>query len=205
MKSVKLPEDVRRFRNRRLIRKGFLCAASLLAMALLLYFAGDRLFSALGKSRVIMEVFLMLLPFYFTKFPWILKDSSWRGEVISSRIATERQAVGGGASRRAGRRLVDVNVLYLTVRKEDGTEMETVAAQFISTKKYASKDLPYGRAVEYENLYLPGDFVYHFYGINRLLVLHPHTNDHVSCLVCGSRNRYSSHSCWECGHTLPKF
>jgi len=76
MKSVKLPEDVRHYRNRRLIRKGLLCGAMVLGMAVLLYYAGDRLFSALGKSRVIMEIFLMLLPFYFTKFPWVLRDSS---------------------------------------------------------------------------------------------------------------------------------
>ena len=155
-----------------------------------------------GKTNAIFHICILLLlgiiPFWVSKFPWILIDRSWIGTVIDISIEqkTGTYTVGGGKSFP-----YDKNIIFLKVRKDNGKEVYIPAREF-GIRSHAGFPVPNeGDVAQHLNEYSLGDTVYHFYGLKYNYIVKKNS-EMIDCIVCGSQNQKERSACLSCGHTL---
>lgn len=165
----------------------------MILLTLVLVFGGERLFGALGEYQWRLYVVLYLALCLATGVPLKLLEPDWSAKIekvqADTRISSVRTrsyaTLVAGAKRPAavGRRVE----LYLVVRTESGRRFR---------RKVAIED-------QLDDYHV-GDFVYHFRGWERILILPAKQSDTIPCLYCGTRNRADAEICPVCDYPLVK-
>ena len=204
VKFPKLPQDIEAYLKKKTVARIAKCVALELAVMLLLAFMGERLFSALGTvGQIIAYIVLMIIPFTVTGVPLKLIDRSWQGEVTYVEVKTT-----SAFTKEVKARQYTENSVWLTIKKSNGKVIYEKAASFpLKEKKYSSasgeiKDI---KPEHFLGKYNVGVKVFHFGGLERLLLVDENNKSTTTCIVCGQENDKSRKRCWECGYSLVKF
>lgn len=200
-----LPSDIRKYAKKRLLRMAlkFIVFEVLFTLAVIL-FAVFILSKADGIIRWTICISLIIISVCLFEVPEILHERAWSGEITKVDIRSRSVAYSwGGRLRRR-----DENVIYLTVKTDKGKTIEKEVAIFSEPSKaqmYASnRGYSVGNVEHHIEDYHVGDHVYHFFGIERVLVVPKKPTGFCNCIVCGQRNSVNDDVCWDCGHTLLK-
>ena len=207
LRLPKLPEDVKRYLQKKITARIAKCVLFELAVMLLLIFMGERLFSGLGTiGQMLIYIVLMILPFIVTGVPLELIDKSWNGEVIDVDIKATTAFTKGVRSKQ-----YTENSVWLTIRKNDGDVIYKKIAVF-SLKEgnrynpiYAASKVSNVKPEHFLKKYNVGAKVFHFYGFENCLIVDEKNDDIIRCIVCGQENDQNNKKCWNCGHSLIKF
>ena len=139
-------------------------------------------------------------PFYFSGFPWKLTDRSWCGTVtdisIEEEIGIHRISLGRGGT-------YTKHVVYLTVKKDLGNEVQIVAREFGIRYRKGFPVPNEGDVTKHLEDYSVGDRVYHFYALEHNYIAKKNL-DMIECVVCGSQNHKKRDNCLNCGYSLIK-
>ena len=201
----KLPFDIRKYARKKLLRIAikFIVFEAFFTLAVIL-FAVFMLSKADSIARWTISISLILISAFLFDVPEILHERAWSGEITKVDVRTRSVAYSYGA--RLRRR--DENVIYLTVKTDKGKILEKEVAVFpepARTQMYASnRGYSVGKIEHHLEDYKVGDYVYHFFGIDRLLVIPRKPTEFCNCIVCGQRNSDKDDFCWNCEHTLLK-
>ncbi len=197
MKQTNLPLDLARFAIRaRLGRILPFCFLEIL-MITLLVLVGNDLF---GKElplilRILIYALLILIPFPITKFPWNLRERTFRGTVVA--VSFERSlSIGGGKARplsRGGMMMFhteggSASAMRLSVKLADGT----VIRQKLPVPRHPNT--PPAEGAE----------VFHLFGSDHVITLPVPSDDHIHCVVCNDINDPGAEVCRTCGRTMVK-
>ena len=149
---------------------------------------------------IFVVIFLCVIPFLISGFPFKLIDKSWMGTVTDVVVKTET-----GTYTAAGVKAFpyDKNVIYLKVKKDNGKE-ELILAREFGIRSHPGFSVPNeGDIVKHLNDYSVGDQVYHFYGLKHNCIVKKNS-ELIECVVCGSQNQKERNNCLNCGHSLIK-
>ena len=149
---------------------------------------------------IFVVIFLCVIPFLISGFPFKLIDKSWMGTVTDVVVKTET-----GTYTAAGVKAFpyDKNVIYLKVKKDNGKE-ELILAREFGIRSHPGFSVPNeGDIVKHLNDYSVGDQVYHFYGLKHNCIVKKNS-ELIECVVCGSQNQKERNNCLSCGHSLIK-
>lgn len=149
---------------------------------------------------IFVVIFLCVIPFLISGFPFKLIDKSWMGTVTDVVVKTET-----GTYTAAGVKAFpyDKNVIYLKVKKDNGKE-ELILAREFGIRSHPGFSVPNeGDIVKHLNDYSVGDQVYHFYGLKHNCIVKKNS-ELIECIVCGSQNQKERNNCLNCGHSLIK-
>ncbi len=197
MKPETLPRDLAAYARRACLwRIAPFCLLETLMITVLVCL-GDALF---GKElsllyRILIYGILAAIPFFVTKFPWRLRERTFRGTVVA--VSTDHTFhIGYSGSRPASRGgMVMFNTsrfrshsLCLTIRRADG--------RLLRQKLPAPLPPNPPPAV--------GDEVFHLFGSDHVLILPIPSDDHRHCAVCNDINALDSTVCRTCGHSMVK-
>ncbi len=195
MKHTPLPRDLAAYvRRARLCRILPCCLLEVLMVALLL-FLGNRLFGkeVLLVYRILIYIVLLALPFFLTKFPWNLRERTFRGVVRS--VSFERTfSIGGGKARplsRGGMMMFHTegghaSVMCLDVQLADGRTIR----QKLPVPRHPNT--PPAEGAE----------VFHLFGSDHVITLPTPADDHIHCAVCNDINPPDAAVCRSCGRTM---
>ena len=206
MKFPKLPEDVKKYLQKKITSRIVKCVLLELAVMLLLIFMGERLFSGLGMvGQILAYIVLMILPFIIMGVPLKLIDKSWQGEVIDVEVKTT-----AAFTKDVKAKQYTENSVWLTIKKSNGDIIYKKFAAFSSRGKpynptqafWSIKDV---KPEHFLGKYNIGAKVFHFYGFEHLLLVDENNKSTTTCIVCGQENDQSKRKCWECGHSLIEF
>ena len=149
---------------------------------------------------IFVVIFLCVIPFLISGFPFKLIDKSWMGTVTDVVVKTET-----GTYTATGVKAFpyDKNVIYLKVKKDNGKE-ELILAREFGIRSHPGFSVPNeGDIVKHLNDYSVGDQVYHFYGLKHNCIVKKNS-ELIECVVCGSQNQKERNNCLSCGHSLIK-
>ena len=149
---------------------------------------------------IFVVIFLCVIPFLISGFPFKLIDKSWMGTVTDVVVKTET-----GTYTAAGVKAFpyDKNVIYLKVKKDNGKEELILACEF-GIRSHPGFSVPNeGDIVKHLNDYSVGDQVYHFYGLKHNCIVKKNS-ELIECVVCGSQNQKERNNCLNCGYSLIK-
>jgi len=200
MRSIRLPEDLRKYVRKKKERRLWSCIAAECLMILFLLFLGDRVFSAMGIFlQVCAYVLLLSLPFLLTGVPWKLIRRNWSGTVTEVQVKTQ-------TSYTADKQILQ-NIVTLTLVDENGKSFQReVATHDVQTSRHGGIRLSTAnvKVEHYMNEYSVGDEVYYFHGLPYPFVIGPNYKERTTCVVCGQETRSEEARCWSCGHSLIK-
>ena len=207
-----LPRSIQRLVKRRIILR---IVAFLLLEAVSVFLVATVLSSTYEFDPISLAVIcaiILFTPFFISGFPFKLIDRPWCGRIISVELETKPDAcmVGGKPI------LYIKNTIVLTIEKDDG---KLCTKQVLSLGSRAS-NAEYGweyRSAQFGNGYYAmgevthdienyhvGDEVYHFYGLDDLVVRREGGRSIVECVACSTTNPVERDDCFNCGHTLIK-
>ena len=161
-------------------------------------------------SLIAVCLVLILFPFVASGFPHKLIDKPWRGRIVSVDVETKSDAcmVGGKPH------IYIKNSIVLTIEKENGKFCTKEVLSLGSSAKNADYGWEYRSAQfgsghyaigdvthDIENYHV-GDEVYHFYGLDDLIVRREGGRSIVECVACSTTNPAHRRECFNCGHTL---
>ena len=191
MKKIIIPEDLKQIVKKKIIGCVIIFEVLLLCAVLVLYIARDWLDTVSMENKVITYVFLLILPFVLSGFPFKLIDKTWSGTVVAAEM--RRVSVRDYYSRfdfsRKWMPVVDV------LKDKDDFVTETTT----NVKLKENGDL---------DMYSKGSKVVHVSGCDYLYVMPQKATDPVVCVVCGMKNYNEENnagnrgSCQCCGHSL---
>ena len=150
--------------------------------------------------HIIVVIFLCAVPFFVSRFPFKLIDSSWHGVVTEVTVKTET-----GTYTAAGTKAFpyDKNIIYLKVKRDDGKETCIPAREF-GIRSHPGFSVPNeGDVTKHLNDYSVGDHVYHFYGLKHNRIVKQNF-EMIECVVCGTQNTNVRNNCINCGYSLIK-
>ncbi len=207
MRFPKVPDDVKRYLQKKITARIAKCVVFELAVMLLLVFMGERLFSGLGAiGQILAYIVLMAVPFFATGVPFKLIDRSWQGEVIDVGIKTTTAFTKDTRPKQ-----YTENSVWLTIKKSDG---EIIYEKFATFSLKGNRYNPIFASSAAVNSVKPEHFlgkynigarVFHFYGFEHCLIVDEKNDDITTCIVCGQENDRNNKKCWVCGHSLIKF
>ena len=149
---------------------------------------------------IFIVLFLCIIPFFVSGFPFKLIDKSWRGIVTDVLIKEETGTFMAGGGKAFP---YDKNVIYLKVKKDNGKETRITAREF-GIRSHAGFPVPNeGDITQHLNEYSVGDIVHHFYGLKHNYIVKKNS-EMIECVVCGSQNQKDRNDCLSCGHSLVK-
>lgn len=201
MNDINLPNDIRKYVNKKIIRciglflilEGVSVAISIFSWE---YFATETNL----PFHICVLLFLNTIPFCVSKFPFSLIDKSWSGEVFDILVEEERAVNHTSAGR--GHSYIK-HVIYLKVRTSNGKE-RCVAVREFGVRHHIGFPVPNeGDVTKHLNDYSIGDRVYHFKGLDYYYV-NKKNSEMIECVVCGSQNKRNRQYCFNCGHSLIK-
>ena len=189
-----LPEDIRKIVTRSVAKRVIPCVISELIVLWYVIFFGEMSFKMVGiEVRILIYIVLILLPFIITGVPLKLIDRSWKGEIVAINVdmGLDRSVYGRGVR--------EVSYLVLKIKRDDGKIIEHTMSVFSHSNAMKSNR---ARSEFAEDDYAVGDKVYHYYGIDRLLIIHK--DNSRECVICGSNNPEKNDRCFYCGHSIIK-
>lgn len=145
-----------------------------------------------------------IVPFAVAKFPKVLIDKTWSGEVVGVNIKTKSDAFSAG-----GKTYSYTNhQIVLDVKKENGKTVKINIKDVGEPNTVITKALGYavpnqGDIKKFENYYSVGDKVYHFYGLKHYYVDKKNI-EFYDCVICGCENPKDREMCINCGHSIIK-
>ena len=161
-------------------------------------------------SLIVVCAVVILFPFVVSGFPLKLINKPWRGRIISVEVETKSDAcmVGGKPH------IYIKNSIVLTIEKENGKfcTKEVLSLGSLPGKAdhgwerrniklgmdhYAIGDVTH----DIENYHV-GDEVYHFYGLDDLIVRREGGRSIIECVACSTTNPVHRKDCFYCGRTL---
>ncbi len=207
-KSPMLPISLQRKCARRVLVRVIPCILLLFSFAYVLIYWGDSIFpldkrydgSTLDGVKIMLCIFVMVLPFVICGVPFKLIDSSWSGTVIQTDIVS-----GIGVADRGGERPMPYhkNDLVLTVKKDNGKIIKyTVLSLDARRSQSANENIDNGKMEQQEAKFRVGDRVHKYYGFKNLYSLHADERSCKYCVDCGTANKLYRKACWYCGSDL---
>ena len=188
-KNIVVPKDIKRRIWKRIAIR-ILILLSLLAVAITVcYFTRES--KALNDANyTLLCILILIVPFWVTKVPFALIDSTWCAEILETKVTTEvRQSVLTG--RGSGGGIYYLNVCYMKLRLDSG---KIVTRKMLEERIHSHSS----RA----DLYKVGDTVLHVYGCKHLQILSRHPREQIICVICGTAQPEEDVCCSKCGHTL---
>ena len=201
----KLPSDIRRYVRKRLFRiamkfivfEAFFTFAVILLAIFMISKVNDIVRWTICISLILISVCLF-------EVPQILHERACGGEITKVDIRTRYVAYSWGVTLRCRYE----NVIYLAVKTDRGKVIEKEVAAFSEAnrvQRYApNRGYSVGNVEHHIEDYQVGDYVYHFFGIDRILVVPKKPTGFCNCIVCGQRNSVDDDFCWDCEYTLIK-
>ena len=196
-----LPKDIVKYVNKEIAR----CISIFAILEIVAIVISILTYEYFTKSinlifYIIVVIFLFAVPFFVSRFPFKLIDSSWHGVVTEVTVKTET-----GTYTAAGTKAFpyDKNVIYLKVKRDDGKELRIPAREF-GIRSHPGFSVPNeGDVTKHLNDYSVGDQVYHFYGLKHNRIIKKNY-EMIECVVCGAKNSNERDDCINCGHSLIK-
>lgn len=149
---------------------------------------------------IFVVIILSAIPFIVSRFPLKLIDKSWSGVVTDVIIKSETGTFTAGHCEAFP---YDKNVIYLSVKKDNGREVR-IKAQEYGIRSHPGFSVPNeGDVIKHLNDYSVGDKVYHFYGLKHNCIIKKNS-ELIECVVCGSQNSKERDNCLNCDHSLIK-
>ena len=186
-----LPKDLQIYCRNRILKRVIPCIILISVFATILALWGSVIFNTDNKAfQASCYVVVMFIPFVITGVPHKLIDSTYYGTVKKVDIVTTMD--NDSAVKPTREHLYLKNTIYLSIEQPDG--------KLIYKKAYSGK----ARLQQNINVYNEGDWVFHLYGSNHVVVLPDANDSSVYCSVCASSNNIENNICRDCGHTLIK-
>ena len=198
MKKATLPHDLRVFVTKAVLKRIIPCVLLLITFSVALIFWGDIILPV-DKAivKVIVYTIVMLVPFAVTGVPHKMLDSTWKGEVVESRIVEETSFTNEAIPRMYG----SVNViLKVKVKNDKIKEIKLRGSTFAKHRNLQFQAS--GNANQTEDFYSVGNRVFHLYGSGQYVVLPKSADKAVQCPICGIKNNKTTPKCESCGHSL---
>ena len=199
MNNLQLPADVKNYVKNKIIARLLKLTVLELIIILAIIFLGKRTFGELHIAiRITIYILLIVLPFIITKVPLAFIDKSWCGKIKKIDVITDNAAYSAIGD------IYTRNNVILTIEQSDGKIIETVAK---SRGVKERKGLDRFQSAKIEDMlkeYSEGAIVYHFYGLEELLIINDGKQDHINCVVCGAKNPTDNEHCFYCKHSLIK-
>ena len=202
MNNIQLPSDVKKHVKNKIITRLLKLTVLELIIILIIFFLGERTFGKLDVAiRIAIYIILIVLPFVITKVPFAFIDKSWRGKIKKVDIITDTgtYTVGGGVIYPYTR-----NTVVLAIEQDDGKIMTKTVKSAGVKEKMGLDQYQTGKVEDIIKEYSEGAMIYHFYGLDELLIINDRKQDHISCVVCGAKNPADNEHCFNCGHSLIK-
>ena len=205
MERIVLPSDVKAYVRNKIFKRVFKCAVGEIIVILFLILFGSRVFDSFGIiNKTIIYILLLTVPFLISGIPFKLIDRYWSGEIVDIKVITRSRPFNKYGGRTFA--VYDENAIILFI-KEHNTNViieEALALGVVDDKRLKFYNHPIGKIENHLDDYRIGDNVYHFYGIDNLLIRHKTNDDSVKCVVCGIKNPTVNDKCNCCGYTLVK-
>ena len=204
-----LPKDIQKHIKKKILFKWVCRILAFLILATIdaLLFWSSR--TLIGDMHIILKIFFyvafIILPFWLSGVPHKLIDKSWKGKILDVSVATATEASNEFGYRP---RLYRKNKIVLKIEREDGKILVKKTAGYPVADEtrgmgYFSKSKTSGDINKKADNYNIGDDVYHFYGLENLVVL-SNSSDSIDCIVCSATNPKTRDDCFLCGHSLIK-
>jgi len=188
--KIELPNDLRKYVLRWILKRVISCAVLLLCFGVIMLLYADVLFGEVQNAfKVVIYIVLMVLTFIITGVPHKLIDQTYYGKVVEVRqvLSLDNESSTKPSSGRTFTR----NTIYLTIVTPDG--------------KKITKNAYSGRVKQsHSEAYQKGDKVFHLAYTPRTIVLPTSSDTRVACCVCGRNNDIANDTCDGCGYTLVK-
>lgn len=204
--DIDLPEDIRRYVLKNIIKKLVLCGVEITGLVAAWFVCSGYLIGHIGFTNVLaLFVALGVLGVSSTGIWRYVTDRPWCGEIIKVTVDRQRNSYSTGA--KTG--VYMENVIRLYIKKDDGKTIIYNAMRLgensgypIQRPKFVGKYVALGDISKHVDNYSEGDRVYHFYGLEHIFVYHFEDMSRVDCIVCGAKNPRSDSQCGFCGHSL---
>ena len=186
-----LPKDLLKYCRKRILIRAIPCVILTAFFAIVLILWGNIIFDISNTVfRASCYFLFMLIPFAVTGVPHKLIDTTYYGKIKKVDLVTTTNS--DSSVKPALEHLYFKNTIRLWI--------ETPNGKLIYKKAYS------GKAGLGQNLhtYHEGDFVFHLYGTNTVVVLPDASETTVHCAVCGASNQTDNDKCRACGHSLIK-
>ena len=198
MKETKLPRDLKIFAIKAVLKRMIPCVLVLITFSIALIFWGDVILP-IDKEivKIIVYTIVMLVPFAVTGVPHKMIDSTWKGEVVESRVVEETSFTNEAIPRMYG----SVNVILKV--KTPGDKIKEIKLKGSTFAKHRNLQFQAsGNANQTEDFYSVGNRVFHLYGSSQYVVLPKPADKTVQCPICGIKNEKTNDKCESCVHSL---
>ena len=186
-----LPKDLLLYCRKRILKRVIPCVILTCVFATILVLWGNVVFNTDNEAfQASCYILFMLIPFAITGVPHKLIDSTYYGTVKKVDIVTTMD--NDSSVKPTREHLYLKNTIYLDIEKTNGKR--------IYKKVYSGK----AQLQQNLNTYNEGDFVFHLYGTNTVIVLSNPPLSSVHCAVCGDSNNINDNICRSCGYSLIK-
>ena len=211
---ARLPLDIQAFVKRKIALR---ITIFLLSEAIACLLITSILNSSFKLEPILLVVVCVLIagcPFLISGFPIKLIDKPWRGKITKVDVDTkvDSRLVGG-------KPIVYIkNTIVLTIGKENGKlcTKEVLSLGSRSNNHFADMWDPHdtrhgmqhyavGDVTHDLDNYRVGDEVYHFWGLDDLILRREGGRSVVECVACSTTNPAHREDCFYCGRTLTKF
>ena len=203
MMKFDLPKDIQHHVRNNILKCVVPFAVLEISLIFTLIFFGHVLFpTSLIGIRILCYFLVLIVPFFLTKFPVKLIDRSWYGDIIKVTVKS-RTAIYGTTKLN----LRSEQAVLLTIKAPDGEILRTeamVCDQRPHHPGIQNGEINQSKIENHATEYQIGDTVYHFYGLQQLLVIHQNKYEFSRCLICSQNNAGDRDICWHCGHSLIK-
>ena len=192
--KLRLPEDMKDFVRKSILKRVIPCAMLLVLFATFLILWGERAFNT-GNNiswRIFYYGLTLALPFIITGVPFRLIDRTYLGTVESIEIKSAVVLDNDRSVRVERHHWYSKNDVYLNVLTYEGKRIE----------KHVYGE--HAKNVSQLEKYKVGDTVFHLYGTKEVVTLPTAADTHVRCAVCGRVNDIAERHCKVCCHTLIK-
>ena len=186
-----LPKDLQKYCRKRFLKQVIPCIILISVFATILGLWGNIIFNTDNKTfQASCYIIVMLIPFAITGIPHKLIDSTYYGKVKKVDIVTTTD--NDSSIKPTREHLYLKNTIYLSIERPDG--------KLIYKKVYS------GKAILQQNIhtYNEGDWVFHLYGTNTVVIIPDSHDSIVHCAVCNSSNSIENDKCRHCNHSLIK-
>lgn len=189
MEKIRVPADIREYKNKKAARRLIPFAVLLVAVALFIFLWGDMLFGGFGAgNQATIYVLLFLIPFAATGLPVALMGRTWIGTVVN----VDRELSTAFRSKSPGKTgdMYTKESVVLYIRLDSGKVINRTVHECDAN-----------RSQKFEQ-YREGDRVLHLAGTKYLQVLPTAASQEIICVICGTENPVANKKCDLCGHTL---
>lgn len=183
----RIPQDVKEYARKEIIKSAIICFVILLSEGVILFLFWDSVRQKLNNvSMGLLCALLFVLPFFFSGLVRKLCDRSWVGVILD----VHKKTTFGNTSVLSRGGAYKMFVIEATMRMEDSS---------IDVKTVYSGPAEQSRTWLYEE----GTVIRHVKGCKHLQVLKEGETDTVTCVVCGREEEKSEVDiCKKCRHTL---